>query len=615
MVTLRPKLLILFCLFLLPGPLALAQQGTPTTGLGKIVAQIDELVPEVEGYVLSVEKNTLTLDLKQGQPIQTGDKLNLIRYGEEIVHPVTKKKVGRRETDLGIVEIIDVRKDFSLARGVKLKDTVRPGDGVRSRFKKIVLLIAPPQTKSKQKTGAGRLKWNLEQRFKQHPRFEIPAFDLELWMLENGIQAKSLMQAEGLRRLRTQVKADFILVPTLRTVKGKTALNYQLFSAEDGSLKKRSSVLTGPLPKPAPQVSKKQQREQEVQSSFATPDGLLNYIGKHELPFEVVDLDVGDINGDGEEEVIIIDRHRVLIFQFRNNQLKRIGQIKTKEGINWFLAVDVGDINGNGREEIFVTNQMDNRLESFALEFVPGSKKPQKIWKDVNFYFRIIHPPGGGSRLMAQSPGFQDPFHGPIRWIEFKNNEYREGKQLDVPSIRGTEFIVYGLTQTDVTQDGRTDTIVLDTDYHLRVYSASGRLLVKSNDYYGHDPRQIDVGVTEDVAGVVVQGEPVHFKGRLEFVQAGENQFLLLPRNHRVGGEWLARAVVIENSSIVVLKVTAEGLEKAFETKKQKGYLAAYQVMNMRGNSDKKVHVATVVKEGVFGNTRSTVFSYDLKSR
>ncbi len=615
MVTLRPKLLIPFFLVLFTGAAASAQQGGSVSSLDKIVAQIDDLVPEVEGYVISVENKTLTLDLKQGDPIQVGDKLNLLRFGDDIVHPVTKKKVGRKETDLGAAEIIDVRKDFSLARAVELKGAVRPGDGVRGRFRKIVLLIAPPQAEAEKKQSADRLKWNLEQRFKKHPRFEVPAFDLELWMLENGIGAESLVKKDGLQRLRSKVKADFILLPRIRSVKGKSALSYRLVSAKDGTLQKRGRVLTGPLPKSAPQVAEKQPREQDVQSDFASSEGMLTYAGRHELPFEVVDLDVGDVNGDGEEEVIVIDRHRILLFQYRNNALKRIGQIKTREGINWFLTVDVGDINGNGRDEIFVTNQMDSRLESFVLEFIPGSKKPKKIWKDVNFYFRIIRPPDSGPRLMAQSPGFRDPFHGPIRWIEFKNNAYQEGRELAVPDIRGTEFILYGLTQTDVTGDGHTDTILLDTDYHLRVYSASGRLLVKSNDYYGHDPRQIDVGVTEDVAGVVTQGEPVQFKGRLEFVQAGEKQYLLLPKNHRLGGEWLARAVVIENSSIVVLQVTAEGLEKAFETKKQKGYLAAYQVMNMRGTPDKKVHVATVVKEGVFGKHRSTIFTYDLKSR
>ncbi|NIQ01641.1 MAG: hypothetical protein GWN10_13700 [Nitrospinaceae bacterium] len=159
--------------------------------------------------------------------------------------------------------------------------------------------------------------------------------------------------------------------------------------------------------------------------------------------------------------------------------------------------------------------------------------------------------------------------------------------------------------------DGVVDTIVLDKEYHLRVYSGSGRLLVKSNDYYGHDPRLIDVGVKEDIEGIVQQGEPVPFKGRLLFVTKGEDRFLFLPKNHRIGGSLLARMVLVEDSSLVILGISREGFEKLFETKKQRGYLAAYQVMDLPENQKKRVHMATVEEGGLTGRTISTVYTYE----
>ena len=49
------------------------------------------------------------------------------------------------------------------------------------------------------------------------------------------------------------------------------------------------------------------------------------------------------------------------------------------------------------------------------------------------------------------------------------------------------------MTQQDLNGNGSPETIVLDNEYHLIVYSQNARLVVKSNDYYGHDPRLIDV--------------------------------------------------------------------------------------------------------------------------
>ncbi len=599
-----------FIALLLHSP-AFAQQEESVASLDRIVSQIDSMFPPVEGYVIAVEGETLTLDLKQGQSVQTGDKLKVIRYGKDIIHPVTKKKVGRKETDLGMVEILEVRKDFSLAQMSDPSIEIQAGDGVRSPFQKLSFIVAPPRVKTKKKVDVDRLRLNLENRLNRHNRFEVPSFELGVWLLENGLNTKTMLEPGNLERLREKVQADLILVPKVGDVKDKMVLSYQLFSTEDGSLKQQSKILSDQLPI-APKVSKKFIPEEDVQGSFARREGLFKFVGKNEFPFEIVDFDIGDVNGDGVKEFIVIDQYRVMIFDYKNGKFKRRAQVKTREGLNFFLGVDVADINGNGRDEIFVTNHIGSKLESFVLEFVPGSKGPQKIWKDVNLYFRIIHPFDSKPILLAQAPGFRDPFHGPIKTIQYTNNRYSDGPEIRTPSIYGTEFILYGLTQTDLNGDGLQDTIALDTEYHLRVYSASGRLLVKSNDYYGHDPRIIDVGVKEDIAGIVTQGEPVQFKGRLQFLKSGGKKFLLLPRNHRIGGQLLAKAVIVENSNLVVLSLTQEGFEKVFETKKQRGYLAAYQVMTLPDSSKNQVHMATVEKaRGLSGKKTSTIYTYD----
>ncbi|SVB32712.1 uncharacterized protein METZ01_LOCUS185566, partial [marine metagenome] len=65
------------------------------TTLDRIISQIELLYPPLEGYVIAVEGNGLTVDLKRGMAVKKGDRLKLIRYGRELFHPVTKKKVGR----------------------------------------------------------------------------------------------------------------------------------------------------------------------------------------------------------------------------------------------------------------------------------------------------------------------------------------------------------------------------------------------------------------------------------------------------------------------------------------------------------------------------------------
>ena len=145
--------------------------GTPAPTLGasgasldRIVAQIDSMFPPMEGVVVSIDKQTLILDLKQGQPIKPGDRLKLIRFGADIIHPTGKKKIGRQETDLGEVKVIEVRRDFSLAKLMDPTVRARVGDGVRSPFNKLTFLVASPAIDTTQKIDKDHLRLELEKK-------------------------------------------------------------------------------------------------------------------------------------------------------------------------------------------------------------------------------------------------------------------------------------------------------------------------------------------------------------------------------------------------------------------------------------------------------------------
>jgi len=290
--------------------------------------------------------------------------------------------------------------------------------------------------------------------------------------------------------------------------------------------------------------------------------------------------------------------------------LSKITQVKTSKISNHFLGVDVGDINGNGRDEIFVTNQVGNRLESFALEVRRKKKGFRYLWKDANLHLRIIRPMSGKPILMSQGVGYQNPLEGPIKKIISKKGKYQQGRKLKTPEIYGTHLVLYGLTQQDLNGNGVAETILLDNSYHLRVYSQEGTIVVKSNDYYGHDPRMIDVGVEEDVSGVR-EGDPVRFKGRLEFVRVGGSRYLVLPMNHTVGGGLLTKLVVVENSGLALLKVTSEGFEKAFESSKQKGFMAASRVIPNKNGKGARVYMLRTEQDMLRSGARSSFSTYD----
>ena len=584
--------------------------GASNESLNRIVNQIDTMFPPLEGVVVSIDRQILTLDLKQGQPIKPGDRLNLIRFGKDIIHPISKKKIGRKETDLSEVEIIEVRQNFSLAKLTDPTTLVRTGDGIRSPFNELSFLVATPRIKTKKYIDKNRLRIELEETLAMNPRFKVPAFELDLWLLENNLSTQSLLTPKYLDKLGSQVKADYLMVLSVDSIKKKLVLSYKLYSARTGQLKKQAKILSDQLPNQ--HARRAFSREQDVQQSFSRPEGgLVQYAGKQEFRFKIVDLDVGDINGDGREELIVIAPNRVIVYDYKNKKLKQVARFRTKNKNHKLLGVDVGDINRNGRDEIFVTGRFDDSLSSFALEADPDKKRLKKTWDDVNLYFRIIHPFGTRPTLLTQAPGINDPFQGPISRMVYRKGRYAAHSKLKLPKVYGTKFVVYGLTSADIDGDKKRETLMLDKNYKLRVYSASGRVIVQSEEHYGRDPRSFDLGVREEGGGIVQEGEPVPYKGRLQLIRQGNSRYLLLPKNTSTGGSLMPGLMVDTHGSITFLKLTPEGLEKSYELKKQKGYIAAYGLVKAGKNDPNTLHMATVeLKAGQNEKIISTIYTY-----
>ena len=465
------KIITSFCLLVLVGASSTAGAQSDTgKGLDRMVRQLEQAFPVLEGVVLAVEGDILTLDLKQGQPVQPGDLLILIRFGEKIVHPDTQKVVGRQETDLGEIRVTEVRKDFSLARALELAPGNQPrrGDGVRSVFKKVSVLVAPIRSEVSKGMDTDAVKLAMESRLSASPRFQVPDFDLNLWLLEAGLQRKDLTDSGNLARLKSQVEVDAIMVADVRNVRKQTVLSYKMISAVNGEVIKTARLLASNLAAAA----RARPREQgEVQTDLQSRKGLLKFVDKQEFDFMVVDFAVGDLSGNGKKEFVFIDSHRVLIYKYKNRKFHKIGQMSLSENLNRFLSVDVADINGNGRDEIFVTNHNADQLGSFVLEAVPGKKGLQKIWQDVNLYFRVIRSFDQVARLITQRPGFDTPFASGISPVKYRNGRYQTGPELKLePSRAG--FMVYGLSLGDISSQPALETIILDKNYQLRVYSS-----------------------------------------------------------------------------------------------------------------------------------------------
>lgn len=98
-------------------------------GVFDLVKQIG--AESASGSVVKAEGNQVWLNMGEGV-VATGDQLNIMRKGEELIDPDTGISLGSTDTLLGTVEVVQVQPQFSIARVVAMNETAMRGDRVLS---------------------------------------------------------------------------------------------------------------------------------------------------------------------------------------------------------------------------------------------------------------------------------------------------------------------------------------------------------------------------------------------------------------------------------------------------------------------------------------------------
>jgi len=84
-----------------------------------------------EGKNLMSGGDIIYLAFKTSEPILIGNKYTVFRASEELRHPVTEKKVGRKYNIMGNIQVIDQHGNFFTAKVIESFDAIQKGDLIK----------------------------------------------------------------------------------------------------------------------------------------------------------------------------------------------------------------------------------------------------------------------------------------------------------------------------------------------------------------------------------------------------------------------------------------------------------------------------------------------------
>ncbi|MBI3015811.1 MAG: VCBS repeat-containing protein [Candidatus Tectomicrobia bacterium] len=594
-----------------------AQSSSSRDPVDRVAGKIREAFPVVRGAVVSWQENRVILDVARKDGVQPGTQVTLTREGAEFKHPLTGVVLGRYEETLGTLQVVEVQDQYSIAVPKEMKPGTVPkvGDKVRISAELVKLAVAPVSAPEGQNVDGEALGRALGESLKGTGRFEVTDSDrFHTWLLERGIDPSQVLTDKNLQQIVRQYGIDYLVTGSVRKVQERWALEVSVVSVSTKEPKLVENALLSDVPTRLAGRSVRDRlsgaRAARINPQFLLRDRARGVVGSQGLlrsaPIEhaVRGIDVGDVDGDGKNEIVAIGSDVMTIYRWNDKKLVEVATYKGGSGSS-FLNVGVADLNGNGVEEIFVTNLRNNLLRSIVLGYRGGALKV--VQNDIHRYLRVVKLPGAKPELWAQAQGSTSPFDGKITRYRWEGKKYVEGDPVELPKdFPALGISIYGFLPLDLDGDGKLKYIMVDNNDRLRVYSQDGELLWRSTEHYGG----YETGFLVEARGTELpnaslgsndQVRRVLIKGRI--LWGGKTGPLagtvLMNTNIPSTGYILENLRGYDQSVISGLRWEAGGLYEEWRTRPLGGYMADYLLADIDNDGIPELVAAIVEPQGI----------------
>jgi len=335
-------------------------------------------------------------------------------------------------------------------------------------------------------------------------------------------------------------------------------------------------------------------------------------------------IDIGDVNGDGLNEIVVADATSVTIYQKKDQDFKILKKIQGGQ-YESYLGVDIADVNGNGTPEIFVTSINRQTIDSFVLEYRNGNY--EVIAKNLSFMMRVINTTGTprllGQILTTGTSKQENPFIDPIHLVVWEDGKYKLGEKLMIPA----GLSVYGLTLDSVDGTGVERIITFDENDYLRIYEKTSKLLIhlqtfrgaseliwRSDEQYGGSNSSFSPAYATGTRSMVDAPDLIFMKPRIQTYDLNKDgkKEVIVVKNISAFGRVMKNMQLFTSAEVYNLEWDGLGLAEVWRTKKINGYVADYQLKDIDNDGQDEIVLALVLSVGPTIKTNSCLVAYKL---
>jgi TolB-like protein len=344
------------------------------------------------------------------------------------------------------------------------------------------------------------------------------------------------------------------------------------------------------------------------------------------LDYFLQGMDVGDVDGDGSNDIVMADERKIYAYNLVNNRLTEIGSVEMPARSK-IHAISLGDMDGNGRAEIYISAADKTTPHSWAYEW-DGSRL-NVVLENIPWYIRTLDIPGEGRVLIGQRGGEDSLLLAGIFRLMKNGSTVLPQERFVMPDYVN----LFDFALADLDGDGKREIVAINTADRLYVIRPNGAVLWVSDEFYGGTSRYIgedyaligrkglDLNSTlpKDITTKESIGIRMYIPSRLVIVDVNNDgkDDVIVNKNLSYASRHVENYKRFQSSQIYAMMWNGIGLAEIWQTKKIDGYIPDFQFLPLPEQENRaRLYVGLVLSTGwtsSFTGGESTMLLYDVE--
>jgi len=344
---------------------------------------------------------------------------------------------------------------------------------------------------------------------------------------------------------------------------------------------------------------------------YAGPSDTPGVWRSQSLPMVSGGIAVADVDGDGQNEVIIMGRSTIEAFKYKDRQLLPITKFETAPNLK-LLHVSCLDINGDGKSEIIVSTSYFKEPRSFILAMDGG--RLHEVYRDIKLYLNVAAVPPDFTRLLVGSKGEpKDLFVRGVHNVIFSGGQPVLSSRLPLPEKANPFNFSY------LPEKSGYKVLINDDKDHIIVFTAKGERVAATEEQFcgsaiGLEHDDLMAPMTAPTADYLWN----YYYIPLPMIVANLNKDgrydVLVSKNISAAAQFFETFRTFSQGEIHSLYWDGVGMNLLWKTRRIKGTITGYTLADIDNDGQKELVVCINTWPGAAGLSarRTIVLAYKL---